>query len=117
VGRVVEIVLEELTRMNEESITAAELDAVQRLSAGGFVLGLETSADVTGALVDLDAYGLPPDSLDTFRSRVAAIGLEQVGEASRALLHPGRAAVIVVGPAETLRPQLERFGTVDVVLP
>ena len=117
VGRVVEIVLEELTRMNEESITAAELDAVRRLSAGGFVLGLETSADVTGALVDLDAYGLPPDSLDTFRSRVAAIGLDQVGEASRALLHPGRAAVIVVGPAETLRPQLEPFGTVEVVLP
>jgi len=117
VGRVVEIVLEELARMRDEPMTDAELDAVRRLSAGGFVLGLETSADVTGALVDLAAYGLPPDSLDTFRSRVSEIDLEQVTEAARRVLHPDRAAVVVVGPAEVLRPQLEPHGPVEVIQP
>jgi len=117
VGRVVEIVLEELTRMREEPLTAAEVEAVQRLSAGGFVLGLETSADVTEALVDLDVYGLPENSLDTFRSRVAAIEHAEVEQAARDLLHPDRAAVIVVGPAEALRPQLESLGPVEVVQP
>jgi zinc protease len=117
VGRVVEIVLEELSRMRDEPMTPEELDAVRRLSAGGFVLGLETSAAVTDALVDLDVYGLPEDSLDTFRSRVAAIGLDQVGQAARDLLHPERAAVVVVGPAELLLPQLESLGTVEVIQP
>lgn len=117
VGRVVEIVLEELTRMRDESLTVAEVEAVRRLTAGGFVLGLETSADVTGALVDLDVYRLPDDSLDTFRARVAEIQHEQVERAARDLLHPERAAVVVVGPAEALRPQLEALGAVEVVQP
>ena len=117
VGRVVEIVLEELDRMRDEPPSEAELDAVRRLSAGGFVLGLETSSDVVSALVDLDVHGLPADSLDTFRSRISAIGRSEVDAAARELLHPERAAVVVVGPAETLRPQLEPLGEVEVVQP
>jgi zinc protease len=117
VGRVVGIVLEELERMRDEPLSKAELEAVRRLSAGGFVLGLETSADVTESLVDLDVYGLPPDSLDTFRGRIAGVSLEEVTDAARTLLHPERAAVIVVGPAELLRPQLEGIGQVEVVQP
>jgi hypothetical protein len=36
---------------------------------------------------------------------------------ARELLHPDRAAIIVVGPAEVLREQLEGLGPIDVVDP
>ena len=90
---------------------------MKSFSAGRFVLGLETSSAIAGSLVDLDVYDLPPDSLDTYRTRVQAVTQDDVVAAGRRLLHPDRVAIIAVGPAASLRPQLERFGPVEVVAP
>ena len=80
-------------------------------------MGLETSDAVTEGLVDLDVYGLPRDSLDTYRTRVRALTEEQVARAARVHLHPERAAIVLVGPAEQLRAQVEELGPVEVVTP
>jgi zinc protease len=116
-GRVVEITLAQMDAMRSEPPTAAELRLVKSFSAGRFVLGLETSSAIAGSLVDLDVYGLPPDSLDTYRTRVQAVTQDDVAAAASRLLHPDRVAIIAVGPAASLRPQLERFGPVEVVEP
>jgi len=116
-GRVVDIVLEEIERMRREPPSADDLRKSRSLSAGSFVLGLETSAAIAGALVELDVYGLPPDSLDTYRTRLNAVTADEVEQAAVRLLHPERLAIVAVGPAEALRPQLERFGPVEVVKP
>ena len=42
----------------------------------------------------------PGDSLDTYRSRVRATRVEDTTRMAQTLLHPGRAAIVVVGPAE-----------------
>lgn len=115
--RTIDLVLGELERARSSGFGAEELAAVQRLAAGSFVLGLETSADVTEALVELDVQGLPPDSLDTYRERVMASSLEDVQIAARDRLHPDRAAIVVVGPAATLAPALEGLGPVRVEQP
>ena len=117
VGEVVKGILEELERVRKEPPSEAELAGVQSQRAGQFALALETSAEVAGALVDLDVYDLPPDSLDTYRGRVRAITAAQTSEVARELIHPTRASIVVVGPAEQLRPQLEPFGPVEVVKP
>jgi len=116
-GRVVEITLAQMEAMRGEPPTAAELRLVKSFSAGRFVLGLETSSAIAGSLVDLDVYDLPPDSLDTYRTRVQAVTQDDVVAAARRLLHPDRVAIIAVGPAASLRSQLERFGPVEVVKP
>jgi zinc protease len=116
-GRVVDIVLEEIERLRREEPGADELRNARSLSAGRFVLGLETSAAIVGSLVELDVYGLPPDSLDTYRTRLNAVTLEEVHASAVRLLHPERMAIVAVGPVEVLRPQLERFGPVEVVEP
>lgn len=116
-GRVVDIVLEEVERIRREAPSADELRNARSLSAGRFVLGLERSAAIAGALVDLDVYGLPRDSLDTYRTRLNAVTLDDVQAAAERLLHPDRMAIVAVGPADVLRPQLERFGPVEVVKP
>ncbi|MEB2344268.1 MAG: pitrilysin family protein [Deltaproteobacteria bacterium] len=116
-GRVVDIVLEEIERLRREAPSRDELRNARSLSAGRFVLGLETSAAIAGALVELDVYGLPRDSLDTYRTRLNDVTLEEVHEAALRLLHPDRMVIVAVGPLEVLRPQLERFGPVEVVKP
>jgi len=115
--RVIDLVLEELDRAKAGGIEPSELEDVQRLGVGSFVLGLETSSDVTESLIDLDVQGLPPDALDTYRSRVMAATLDDVEAAARDRLHPERAAIVVVGPAATLVPALEGLGTVSVEKP
>jgi predicted Zn-dependent peptidase len=72
---------------------------------------------VVSSLVNLDVYGLPEDSLDTFRGRLQRLGAADVEAAAREHLWPERAAIVAVGPAEQLRPLLETFGPVEVVQP
>lgn len=115
--RALDIVLAELERAKGETFSAEELESVQRLATGGFVLGLETSVDVTEALVDLDVQGLPADSLDTYRERVARTTLPDIQRAARGRLHPERAAIVAVGPAAVLVPALEGLGPIRVEQP
>jgi zinc protease len=115
--RTLDLVLAELERARGTPFEASELEAVQRLAAGSFVLGLETSSDVVESLVDVDVQGLPPDSLDTYRDRVAATTLADVQRAAQGRLHPERAAIVVVGPASVLVPALEGLGPVRVEQP
>jgi len=115
--RALDLLLAELERAKHGTFSAEELESVQRLAAGGFVLGLETSSAVTDALVDLDVQALPADSLDTYRDRVAHTTLDDVQAAARELLHPERAAIVVVGPAAVLVPALEGLGPTRVEQP
>jgi zinc protease len=116
-GTVVKLILEELSAAREAPPTLDEVQNAKSGTAGRFALGLETSAAVVSSLVNLDVYGLPEDSLDTFRGRLQRLGAADVEGAARERLWPARAAIVAVGPAEQLRPLLETFGPVEVVQP
>lgn len=116
--RSIDLILDELEKARStDPPTAEEVAHAKTSVTGRFALGLETSDAIVGSLVDLDVEGLPEDSLDTYRSRVAALTPADTARLARELLHPDRAAIVVVGPAEALKPMLERFGPVEVVEP
>jgi zinc protease len=117
VRTVVDLLLGELERMRAEPPSEEELSQAKTVAVGNFSLGLETSDAVMAGLVDLDVYGLPEDSLDTYRSRVRAVSLEDAARKARELLHPDRAAIVLVGPAEKLVPQVEDLAPVEVLTP
>ncbi|MGH0037676.1 MAG: M16 family metallopeptidase [Myxococcota bacterium] len=116
-GRMVELLLEEMGRIREEPPTEVELAQAISLAVGRFGLGLESSEAVLAGLVNLEVYDLPPDSLDTYRTRVRAVDAEAAADTARRFIHPDRVAIVVLGPAEALVPQLERFGKVETVNP
>jgi len=117
VGRVVSLVLSVLEGMRKDPPSEDEFRLAKSYNAGRFVLGFETSSAIAAGLIDLDVYGLPSDSLDTYRARVNATTREEVAAQAQRLLHPERIAIVVVGPAEALRPQLAPLGEVEVVKP
>ncbi len=117
VRRVVDLLLDELSRVRSDPPSPEEVANAQSQVVGNFSLGLETSSAVTSSLVDLDVYGLPEDSLDTFRGRIRVLTAEDTARAARDLVHPERAAILLVGPAEAILPQLEGLGAVEVVQP
>ncbi len=112
----IDSILEELEAIrSERPVTDEELRNAKAFSLGHFALGLETSGAVLGSLVNLAVYGLPEDSLDTYRARVNGVTLEEVHGLARELLHPGRLAIVIVGPAEALVPTLDGLGDVETV--
>jgi len=115
--RALDIVLEELRRGRSDPPGPDELSWARTLATGQFSMALETSDAVADALVNLEIYGLPDDSLDTYRSRIRAVTAEEVARAAREHLFPGRAAIVLVGPADALVPQVEDLGPVEVVTP
>jgi zinc protease len=118
VRQVVDLVLEEMEVIRDEQpVRADELAKFMSYTIGRFGLSLETSDAVLSSLVDLDVYDLPKDSLDTYRSRVRAVTLENVSDAAELRLHPDRAAIVVLGPAEALVPELEDLGEIEVWQP
>jgi zinc protease len=116
-GRAVAMLIGELERARREPPTLLEIRHAQSQVAGRFALSLETPEAMLSGLVELDVYGLPEDTLDTYRARVRDTPILDVQIAARDRLHPERAAIVAVGPAAELRPQLEAFGEVAVVAP
>ena len=118
VREVIDLLLEEMIGIRgDQPFSEAELTKFVSYNVGRFGLSLETSESVLASLVDLQIHGLPSDSLDTYRSRLRAVTLEDVRDAAVNYLHPDRAAIIVLGPAETLVPQLEGLGEIEVWQP
>ena len=118
VRRVVDLVLAEMEAIRESRpVDAEELAKFISYNVGSFGLSLETSGAMLSSLVDLEVHGLPDDALDTFRARVGATRLEEVQAAAKARLHPERAVIVVLGPAEQLAPQLEGLGPIEIVTP
>lgn len=117
VRETVDLTLAEMAKMQTETVTDVELRDAKALLVGRFVLGLETSAAVISSIVNLDVYDLPENSLDTYRARVNAITTDDTARLARERLHPDRAVIVLVGPAEAIVPQLEGLGPVEVVEP
>jgi zinc protease len=115
--RVVDLILEGIEGIRDDPPTQLELATTKSYSVGRFGLSLETSASVLSSIVSLDVYGLPEDSLDTYRARIRAITVAETAEAARDFFHPDRCVILVLGPASELVPQLEGLGEVRIVKP
>ncbi len=118
VRQVIDLVLEEMEAIRaERPVGADELAKLIGFNVGRFGLSLETSDAILSSLVDLDVHDLPRNSLDTYRSRVRAVTQGDVARAAELRLHPDRAAIVILGPAEAIVPQLEDLGEVEIWQP
>jgi zinc protease len=108
--------LRELRGMQEADVTPAELDDARNFQAGVFPLGLQTTDGVSGKLNTIATYGLPDDYYEHYRERLLAVTADDVLAAARTRLWPDRAAVVVAGDAEKIRPELEALDVGPVVV-
>jgi zinc protease len=108
--------LTELTRMREQPVEAAELDAARDFLVGVFPLRFETSGAVVGALSGLAVHGLPLDELVGYRPRIEAVDGGAVAAAARAHLHVDSAAIVLVGDIDAFGGELEAAGLGPIVI-
>lgn len=109
--------LDHMTQMGKERVSAEELSSAKNFIAGIYILRLETQNGLAGQLASLRAAGLPTKYLETYVTRVRQVEPDQIQKVAAKYFDPSHAAIVVVGDAAKIKPSLEKFGNVQVVEP
>ena len=107
----------EMRRIREEPVSREELQDTRDYMIGVFPYTLQTIGGLVKRLEALVVFGLPFDYYDSYPAVFAEVDEDQVLQAAREHFDPDNLAIVAVGPAEDLRPQLEGLGPVTVHQP
>lgn len=115
-ARAVEEALKEIRALREDGATEEEVTAARDYLRGILPLQLQTTGQLASRLADLVLYDLPEEYLEEYRDRIADVTADDVHRVAREHLRLDRLAVIVVGDAEAVKPDLEALdlGAVEV---
>ncbi len=113
-GKAVSEVRREIERLRTEPVPTGELRDVQRYLIGLFAYSLQTIEQIGHRLEALAVHNLSDDYYETFPHSLGDVSAEAVLDAARRFMRPDELTIVAVGPEETLRPQLEPLGPVEV---
>jgi zinc protease len=116
-GEVVRLIIDEFWRIQRERVAEEELSNAKAYLAGSFPLTIETPNAIATQILNVLFYGLPVAELQSFRDRVNAVTVDDVGRVARVYLRPDRLSIVLVGNAAAFTPQLRRLGlgTIETV--
>ncbi len=109
-GEVVRLIIDEFWRIRRERVADEELSNAKAYLAGSFPLTIETPNTIATQILNVLFYGLPVAELQSFRDRVNAVTVDDVGRVARVYLRPDRLSIVLVGNAAAFTPQLRRLG-------
>jgi len=110
-------VLFELRRIRESLVEPEELTETQSYLVGVFPYTMQTIGDLAKRLETLAVFGLPDDYYTRHLERIASVTREDILDVARRHVDPERVAIVAVGPADALEPQLQGLGPVAVGYP
>ncbi len=113
-ARAVEEALREVKRLRDDGASNDEVAAARDYLTGIMPLELQTTEQLAARLADLVIYDLPDDYFAEYRQRIAAVSPEDVVRVAREHIVPDRLAIVVVGDAGRIRPELEALGVGSV---
>lgn len=99
----------ELGRIRDEIVGEEELADAKNFLTGVFPLRAETQEGMTGLIVNQQLYGLPADYLQTYRDHVMTVTAEDVMRVAKEHIRPDEIAIVLVGDAGELLPQVRPF--------
>ena len=106
-GRVVDLVVEEMRRVQRELVSELELDLARRSLTDAFPLLFETSESVAGRFAEDLLLGRPHEYWQLYRTRIAAVTPTDVQRVARRFLSPDALRGVVAGPSLELLESLK----------
>ena len=109
-------ILNDVTLLRSESVTAEELDTTRNFVAGTLPLELQTTHQLAAKLGELFVYGLPDDYYHSYRDCIGSVSAADVLRVAHKHVHPERFAIVVVGDASQIEGPLRalELGPVEV---
>jgi zinc protease len=109
-AEVLRVIVEEITRLQRERVSARELSDAQAYQTGSFPLTIETPDDIAAQVLNVIFYGLPLSDIENYREMVNAITPDDIQRVARQYLKPGRLSVVLVGNAAAFTKDLAGVG-------
>ena len=106
--------LGEMRRLREEPVPGPELELQRQYNVGNYLLSLENAARTAQRVQDIELYGLPADFYKRYAARMAGVTPSQVQSLAKSYLSLENTAIVVVGEAKQIAPELEKLGKVVV---
>ena len=88
----------ELRRVREEPITAAELDRARTHLIGTHAISLQRNSARAAVMAFDECYGLGADASSHYAERIAAVSAVEVMNAAQRILQPSRETIALVAP-------------------
>lgn len=110
----IDTVIDEMRRMGSEPVSDDELETAKNYLSGTFVIRLETQESLAAQIFGTRLLGLPLEYLEDYTRRVRAAGADEISAAASRYVDAATSAIVVVGDAQALAPQLEGFGEVTM---
>ena len=105
-AEVARLVLEEIDKLSEGSISTAELDPRKLVVSGDFARDLETTIGLAGRIAELYSFGLKPTEMNVYIHNVRAVTPAQIRSFAAASLRGGD--IVVVGDAKFFLDDLRK---------
>lgn len=103
-----------LQQLRDAPLAAPELERAQQVLVGGHAIDLQRAGARAMTLATGELYGLGYDSYAAYPGHVMAVTADEVREAARRHLHPGRLLEVVVGPEPAAAPEASPAPTTGV---
>ncbi len=109
----IDMTLATLARLHQDGLDAEQLKSSQSYILGQFPPTLETSGQIAGRLADMLFYGLGPEDVNEYATRVAGVDAAAVRKAiDQSFPQPDSLALVVIGDAAKIRDAVRKFGPV-----
>ena len=110
---VLDTIFEELRRLCDEPVPAAELDEAKAAIVGRFALDLEQPSEVINHSYQRYRYGFSADYWERYPAKINAVTPAEVQAVAQKYYNPDRAHIAAVGDAAQIRGALAKFGPVE----
>ncbi len=114
-GAAIEAMFKVFNDMRSAEVTASELSEAKTRVAGSMVLGMQTIASQANRRVEQILNDYPIDYYDQYPARIAAVTARQIQDVMTKYVRDDQMVIVVVAPAEKVKAQLEKLGSVEVV--
>jgi zinc protease len=104
------LVLSEIRKMHDSGPTEEELADAKSNLAGSYPMHFETAADVANMVLVSELHGLDAGFVSDYPLRLSAVTMEQTRQAAADHLQPDDLAIVLVGKAADIEPQLTTAG-------
>lgn len=99
----------ELDRIRKDDVDNSELQDAKNYLTGTFPIRAETQAGLTNLILIQQLYDLPAEYLQTYRERINAVTPSDVKRVANKYLQPDKIAMVVVGDADAILPQVKTY--------
>jgi zinc protease len=111
----VEAMFTVFSEMQKANVSDQELKEAKMRVAGSMVMKVQTIGQQADYRVEGILNDYPIDYYDKYPERIAKVSADQVREVMNKYVNDDAITIIVVGPAEVVKPQLEKLGEVTVI--